>query len=499
MHTKKAKVLILGDVPEVGDIFSREIFAEDLPASPLHIKDHHEFKEAIEKDDTYSLILIDLTPYGIEVLEQVRESRPACPVIMISNSDEAHILLEAKRKGLEAYLVRLDDKKLFTDLLAEEIYTQLNRFTEPPTMASPSADEMYRYAQYYNVLEPFFVVARRRYLLYVNKAGLDLIDAIHGSKPSAGDPLDTWTLERSLDEFQGILDRAFSGHEAVHERSFAEIEDGGLRELHYQPVTDPTGRVVAVSICVHQPARPELERARTMQRMAEMAAWVSHEHNNLLNVLLANADLLGIRLTELGDVEALGHLRIIEQAIERSTAATSQLQAFSRTSVAQPEPFNLNELIDELLDSIHAGISPDVALIHDLDRRLPKIYADRNHWKTVVTNLIRNGADDLADEGGAVHLRTGCVRVTRDRTDMPVGPGMYVLMELCFEGNVMTEWLRDQRFDPFFTVRRLKGQSGLELATVKSIVEQGGGRIAVEHTDHQTIIRVYYPAAGDAQ
>ncbi|MBA2664251.1 MAG: response regulator, partial [Bradymonadaceae bacterium] len=123
MGMPKLKVLILGHVPEEGDIFSRTMFTEDLPASPVHIEDPDEFAAAIEEDEIYSLILIDITPYGLEVLEQVRQSRPACPVIMISDPDQAHILLEAKRKGLEAYLVRGADRELFTDLLAEEIYT----------------------------------------------------------------------------------------------------------------------------------------------------------------------------------------------------------------------------------------------------------------------------------------------------------------------------------------------------------------------------------------
>ncbi|MBA2664685.1 MAG: hypothetical protein H0U74_20530 [Bradymonadaceae bacterium] len=498
MGTQLLKVLILGEVPEVGDIFSRASFKEDLPASPIHVKSHDEFEAAIERDEVYNLIIIDITPYGLEVLEQVRNSRPACPIVMISNPDQAHILLEAKRKGLEAYLVRGPDHNLFTDLLAEEVHTQLVRFMEPPKMENPSADEMYRYAQYHNVLEPFFVVARKRYLLYINKAGRNLVETIHGHRTSIGDPVERWVLEESLEAFQKTLDRAFAGHDAVHERYFPEFEEGGLWEQHYQPVTDPTGRVVAVSICVHRPARPEMQRARTVQRLAEMAAWVSHDHNNLLNVLMANADLLAIRLTELGDEEAMNQLKIIEQAIERSTLATSQLQAFSRTSVVEPEPINLNEVIDEVLVPIGKLIGPKVELSTDLDPTLPKINVDRRHWETVVTNLVRNGAAELVD-GGEVLLRTCSVRVTLGHRNVPVEPGTYVLMEIIFNGRVMADWLRDRSFDPFFTTQRMENRSGLELATAKNIVEPGGGRITIEHTEEQTFVRVYYPAIGDPE
>ncbi|MBA2661145.1 MAG: PAS domain-containing protein [Bradymonadaceae bacterium] len=495
---QKLKVLILGHVPEEGNIFSRTMFTEDLPASTVHIEDPDEFVAAINKEDIYSLILIDITPYGLEVLEQVRQSRPACPVIMISDPDQAQILLEAKRKGLEAYLVRGGDRELFTDLLAEEIYTQLFRFVEPPEMESPSADEMYRYAQYHNVLEPFFVVARKRYLLYINKAGRNLSKVLHGVGPYMGDPLETWVLEGSIEEFDAILGRAFAGHEAVHERAFPEFDDGELRELHYQPVTDPTGRVVAVSICVHRSGRPELERARTVQVLAEMAGWVSHDQNNLLNILMSNADLLAIRLAELGDEEAMSHLSIIEQAIKRSTIATSDLQAFSRLSVSQPVSFNLNDVIADVLVTVRDRIGPEAELNIDLASELPDIKADRRHWETVVANLIQNGADEMVD-GAKVLLRTCSVRVTLSRTDLPVEPGTYVLMEIIFEGRVMAGWLRDQHFDPLFTTRRVARRGGLELATAKSIIEQVGGRIVVESTEDETIVRVYCPASGDSK
>ncbi len=171
MIKRKLKVLILGEVPEVGDIFERRLFEDSLSASPTHISDHHEFEAVLQREESYDLVLIDITPYGIEVLDQVRKILPACPVIMVGDPDQAGLLLQAKRKGLEAYLLRIPESERFTDLLAEEIFTQLKRFIEPPEMRSPSAEQMYRYAQFHNVLEPFFVVAPKRYLLYVNKAG----------------------------------------------------------------------------------------------------------------------------------------------------------------------------------------------------------------------------------------------------------------------------------------------------------------------------------------
>ena len=281
----------------------------------------------------------------------------------------------------------------------------------------------------------------------------------------------------------------------VHEREFEALYDGdGSRELHYQPVTDPSGRVVAVSIDVHQPARPELQRARSMQQLTDLAAGISHEHNNLLNVLMSNSALLADRLRESGDEESIRRLEKIETAVRRSTRFTRQLQAFSRTSVSQPEPINVSELIDELVDSLSTGLASNIDLVVDLELDLPEISADRNHWKTAVTNLVNNSAREMRN-GGKLQLRTRHLRVTPKQQGerMPVGPGNYVVLEVSCEGPAMADWVHEGSFDPFFITRRVDHHAGLELATVKRIIEQGSGQISAESDDDHTTVRVYYP------
>jgi signal transduction histidine kinase len=500
MITRDIKILILGEVPEVGDIFDRPIFQVDLPTSPTHISNPDKFEQGLDEEEPYALVLIDITPHGIEVLELVREKLPACPVVMIGDPDEGDKLLEAKRKGLEAYLLRALDNELFTDLLAEEIYTQITRFVEPPTMKSPSADQMYRYAQFHNVLQPFFVVARQRYLLYVNKAGRDLLETLHGREPQVGIPLGQWGLEASDEELSGYLDRAFNGHEVVHERDFDHLGEAGLREIHYQPVTSPKGQVVSVSIAVSQPARPELQRARTMQQLSALAAAVSHENNNLLNVLMSNTDLLSDRLTMLGDREANRHMQTIENAIERATQFTHQLQAFSRTGVSQPEWVSVNEVVESLVEPLSVDLPSNVDLVIDLERDLPTVWDDRGHWRAVVTNMVENGAKEMEDEG-KLQVSTRSLHVTPSQESLPVGPGDYIVVEFGFDGRALADWVNERGFDPFFTGHRVDHHAGLELATVKSIVEQGGGHIVAhlsdqdsdKNADQKTTVCIYYP------
>lgn len=86
------------------------------------------------------------------------------------------------------------------------------------------------------------------------------------------------------------------------------------------------------------------------------------------------------------------------------------------------------------------------------------------------------------------------IGVTPTQARMPVAPGNYVVLEVIYDGQPLDEWMRARIFDPFFTERRADRHSGLELATVKSVVEQGGGRMVVDKRDEQTVTCIYHPA-----
>ena len=500
MITRELQILILGDIPEVGNIFERPLFQEELPVSPIFVRDKEQFEAKLEQDEIYDLVLIDIQPYGIEVLDRVREHRPACPIIMIADPNEVELVLEAKRKSLDAYLLRGIGDALFTDLLAEEIYTLLTKLVEPPTMQHPSADEMYRYAQFHNVLEPFFFVALKRYLLYANRVGQELIAALHDQPAFIGAPVEEWSLTDSAGEFTQHLDRAFAGHEMVHEQEFDFPTQNAplLRELHYQPVTDPRGRVVGVSIAVHQPDDPQLQRVQNMQQIRNLAAAVSHENNNLLTVLQASTTLLSDRLTELNDADSLAYVAKIERGIERSVHFSRQLQSLSQTNVSQPEPINLNRLIRNMQATLNSYIPSHIHLNTEFDAQLPDIHADPGQWETVLTNLVRNCVRGMVD-GGIIQLRTDTLTMNPATPGAPVGPGDYVVLELHCDHHSLLEKLGDRNLAPLFLAHREERYAGLELATVKSIVEQKGGRISTVTNDGRTIVRIYYPQLKPSQ
>jgi len=493
MIRRELQVLILGDVPEVEDIFDRPKFDEDLPATGLHVPDPDRFHEALEAPETYELIVVNLAPHGLEVLREVRSFRPACPVVAMVEPDDREMLLEAKRANLAESVVRTGPRDLTIDLLAESIRIALERFVEPPKMEQPSADQMHRYGHFYNILHPFFLVSTRRYLLYINRAGRELVDTLHDYKPAVSDDVDEWYLEPTPEAFHRQLDRAFSGDRLVTRRELPDDEGNELHELYYQPVVEPGGRVVAVSIAVHEPGRPQLQRARTMQAVTNFAGGVAHQINNLLGIVSTNVELLDQQLDAPEGSTRRQRIDRMQSGIDRAAHLTRQMQDYSRTSVTRREELSVDRVIDGMRDDLEeaAGDSADLHL--ELASDGLTVRSDREQFETVVSNLVDN-AVEASPEGAPVWVRTYNERVRDWRAEPGVGQGTYVILEVEDRGEGIDQEHRDEVFEPFYTSRSSDEHVGLGLATVRTVVEHAGGGIELESTPGEgTLIRLYTP------
>ena len=305
MRTYKA--LILGELGEIDDIFALQHFQEDFPITTIKVDELAEF-EATISDPEIDLVLIDARPHGLDALEAVLRSPPMRPVIMVADPDHADVILEAKDRGLDRYLIRLDDHQRNIDLLSREISSVLRQLVEPPAMEHPTVDHLFRFAQYHNVRQPFFVVGLHRRLLYINKAGIDLIEVLHGRCPEIGDDTGAFFLDDTSAKFHAHLDRAFDG-ETVEVAQFFEALPAGAqdRQVLYQPVRQSDAGVVAVSIaCKDVGARRRAEERLEYQRKilwryfdsAPLPLSVVNDDLTIERCNQAFAELLGFEQTE---------------------------------------------------------------------------------------------------------------------------------------------------------------------------------------------------------
>jgi signal transduction histidine kinase len=247
----------------------------------------------------------------------------------------------------------------------------------------------------------------------------------------------------------------------------------------------------------------DLRQAQKMEAVGQLAAGVAHDFNNILTVILGNAELLlpMLRpgLDEGAANAAKSGLEQVRSAGQRAAALTRRLLAFGRkemtkTEVLDPEPVirDAEELLRRLLREnvlFEVNVAPDTRCIR----------ADVGHIEQLIVNLVLNAHDAMPD-GGKLSVRCANADLDEAHAAVQIGaqPGPHVMLAVSDTGIGMSEETTEHIFEPFFTTKPMGKGTGLGLATVYGILRQTGAHISVEsELERGSTFRVYFPAVED--
>jgi hypothetical protein len=240
----------------------------------------------------------------------------------------------------------------------------------------------------------------------------------------------------------------------------------------------------------------QLDRARRLESVGQLAGGIAHDFNNILGVILNYAEFvaedLGPESSAIGDVEE------IRRAAERAAALTRQLLIFSRREVAKPEVLYLRDVIADLENLLQRALGERIELETKFaEERLP-IEIDPGQLEQVLVNLAVN-ARDAMPEGGRLVVEVDTTHLDEEYVYMhpDTRPGAYVRLKVSDTGMGMDAETVERVFEPFFTTK--EEGTGLGLATVYGIVTGTGGRIDVySEPGVGTTVKVHFPAGHGA-
>jgi PAS domain S-box-containing protein len=241
----------------------------------------------------------------------------------------------------------------------------------------------------------------------------------------------------------------------------------------------------------------EYRQSQKMEAVGRLAGGVAHDFNNMLNVILINAEI-GLLATDLTDAHRL-RLNEIKQAADRSAELTRQLLAFSRKQPAQPKRIDLNEVVGENEKMLHRMIERDIELVFRPAPGRHYVFMDPSQVSQILANLVINARDALAG-AGSIRIETAGVQVDDDSSLLHGGlpAGGYVNLTVSDTGCGMDAFTLEHLFEPFFTTKGEGKGTGLGLATVYGIVKQNLGSISVySHLGLGTSFKLYLPACGE--
>jgi PAS domain S-box-containing protein len=313
---------------------------------------------------------------------------------------------------------------------------------------------------------------------------------------------DPGARDRLTTQWRAALESSTAGDPAREPFEYSVLcKDGTLRTMVV--ATESVGDSVIVAffdITERKKAeedRRRLERqllqAQKMDAIGQLAGGVAHDFNNMLNVIIGNAELAIGKVSSHGTVRE--ELQDILTAGKRSADLTRQLLAFARKQIVSPRVLNLNETVAGMLRMLRRLIGENINLVWRPEQRPWRVRMDPSQVDQLLANLTVN-ARDAMNKTGKIIIETSNVICDElfQAAHPEAAPGEYVLLAVTDDGCGMDGETLANIFEPFFTTKEEGMGTGLGLSTVYGIVRQNGGFIDVYSEPGQgTTFRIYLP------
>ncbi|MBW2527426.1 MAG: response regulator [Deltaproteobacteria bacterium] len=296
-------------------------------------------------------------------------------------------------------------------------------------------------------------------------------------------------------------EEVFAGNTTRYQ--WSSDKNGKTYDLIDTPLRNADGTVSKLEIFRDVTERLQLEQqlqqSQKMEAIGRLAGGVAHDFNNVLAVIIGNADFARDALGS--DHPVQEDLTEILKAAERAAHLVSQLLAFSRRQVLQPRQLDLNEVVETVEKMLRRLLGEDIALETSLARGVHPVQADPGQMQQVLLNMALN-ARDAMPRGGTLRIETANAELDEELTGAahpaPTGPG--VRLTVVDTGVGMDELTLRRVFEPFYTTKPVGQGTGLGLSMVYGIVKQSGGEICVDsEIGRGSRFSVYLPAMRRAE
>ena len=242
-----------------------------------------------------------------------------------------------------------------------------------------------------------------------------------------------------------------------------------------------------IDLTERKAAESALERSREtlyqnekLSALGGLLAGVSHELNNPLSIVVAQAVMLERqgKGTELADRAAK-----ILKAADRCARIVQTFLAMARQKAPERTAVDLNAVATAALDLAAYGLRTEgVTVERHLAPSLPRLTADADQLHQIVVNLLVNAQQALADAPGERRL-----------TVSTAAEGETLVLEVADTGPGVPESVRRRIFEPFFTTKPQGQGTGVGLSFSMGLAEAHGGRLTLEPSAVGATFRLTLP------
>ncbi|MCS5708830.1 response regulator [Candidatus Berkiella cookevillensis] len=241
----------------------------------------------------------------------------------------------------------------------------------------------------------------------------------------------------------------------------------------------------------------QLHQAQKMESLGQLTGGIAHDFNNILMTVQGNLELLAMKLSI--EAEEMKHVQSALNGVNRGTALTKRLLAFSRKQTLFPRNIELAKHLHNAVELLSPTLGETIQLCLECADDVWPIWADANEFDNALINLAINARDAMPN-GGKIYIQAQNISVDRTISigQYKVLPGDYAKISFTDQGIGMNAETLSHVFEPFYTTKAKNKGTGLGLSMVYGFVTQSKGMITVySELDHGTTFNLYFPKYSD--
>lgn len=418
MSREHVKVLLIEDNAEDALIL-RSALAEEGDslfeiehATRLSVALKHLAKGGIE------LVLCDLNlpdSKGSNTVAEVHRQSPRVPIVVLTASDDDRLALQALQLGAQDYLVKgyvqvyptllrramryaLERKRAQDEIRSAHGKTDKLLSSIPSILIEINPDDL---VTHWNpIAETIFSIPAERVL----------------NRPFTGCGIQ-WEFAKILEGMERC--RASDQFTTLDEVTFKRLDGQtgylGVTLIPMKGMSEGRAGVLLFGADITERKQAEAERqrlqeqlmqAQRMETIGRFAGGIAHDFNNFLQIILGFTGL--IRAHHRNDQVLMNDLHEVIHAAESASDMVQQLLVFSRRRPSQPQVFEINQHIANLVRLIQQLVGNDVQVNLQLTGGPLLVKLDPTGLEQIIMNLGSNARDSMP-KGGTLTISTSSV------------------------------------------------------------------------------------------
>lgn len=234
-------------------------------------------------------------------------------------------------------------------------------------------------------------------------------------------------------------------------------------------------------ITEHREKDRMLNQAMKMEVVGRMTDGIAHDFNNLLTIILGNLQYLKEDISKIGRVERLELIEDVLSAAHDGSNLIKQLLIFSRRGEPDPRPMELGNFMKGTMKLLRRTIPENISLKLEMREDIGTVLIDANRLESAVLNLVINARDAMPDGGNIlIDISQVMLLESEEVEEGYIDAGDYVFLRIIDDGFGMTEEIRKQVLEPFFTTKPGSSGTGLGLSMVNDLLTKTGGGIRID-------------------